>query len=167
MKYHLMRKPAASACKESQCSLRNVFCRSAISLYEPTKFFPLSLQRFLGKPLRETNLLMAAIHAALLRSETSSRLTASLAKHSQRDLSGEFGDSLQRKGLAKSRPTSSKAFRGGSTLSLEDLLSTKNWLRVEAITIDTMHYHFSNQISAIGNPETSSKMGNCLASPTM
>ena len=58
-----------------------------------------------------------------------------------------------------------KLLEEGQLLPLEDLQQGEN--RVEAITIDTIHYRFSKQSSTTGNPETSSNMGNCFTSPTM
>ena len=55
----------------------------------------------------------------------------------------------------------------GQLLPLEDPHQGENWLRVEAITIDTIPYHFSNQTSTTGNQETTFNMGNCLTSHTL
>ena len=66
-----------------------------------------------------------------------------------------------------SRSKSSNAFRGSLFLPCEERPSKGNWPRVEAIAINTIHYHFLKQISTTGSPQTSSNLGNCLTIATM
>ena len=69
MKNHLMCKPAA----RSQSIQLLISFAGLLFLSTNQQSFPIVIMKKLVQPLRETNLLMAAIHAAVLRSDTTSR----------------------------------------------------------------------------------------------
>ena len=83
IKFHSIKRPAAAACKETWYFALKIFCNFPSSDCEPVKFVALSEYNFLGQPRRDVKRRNAAIQEFVVRSDTSSKCIALLAKQTK------------------------------------------------------------------------------------